>query len=114
MSSIHRTGLAIAGAVAALTMAGAILVQGYSSSQTAAAPAHSRRRRRTAASSSLDPEIVYVNPAPTPAIVTVTQTAPPVSGRQEPGGRHRVHVIVPGHAGGDDDGGRHNHGGGDD
>ncbi|MGA2514146.1 MAG: hypothetical protein ABSG37_11075 [Candidatus Limnocylindrales bacterium] len=119
MSSIHRTGLTIAAATAALTMAGAVAVQGYSSSQIATAPNAGAQGARVAAADasaapSLEPEIVYVNPAPTPAIITVTQTAPPVSGRAGAAGPQTIHVVVPGHAGGDDHNGGHNQGGGDD
>jgi hypothetical protein len=37
MNSIHRVGATIAGAVAILTVAGALLVEGYMSTRTAAA-----------------------------------------------------------------------------
>ncbi|HEY1168861.1 MAG TPA: hypothetical protein VGE81_07820 [Candidatus Limnocylindrales bacterium] len=115
MSSIHRTGLAIAGAVAALTVTGAMFVEGYGSSQTAAAQAAQQvTTDAPAASSSLPPEIVYVNPTPTPGTVTITQTAPPVSGQAGTGVTPPlVHVIVPAPAGGEDDGGSHHRGGGD-
>jgi len=102
MSSIHRTGLAIAGAVAALTVTGAMAIEGLSSSQTPGAQTTQQvATDASAAGASLPPEIIYVNPAPTPGTVTITQTAPPVA-----------HVIVPAPAGSDDNGGDHRHGGG--
>jgi hypothetical protein len=111
MSSIHRTGLVIAGAVAALTVTGAMVVDGYSSSQAPAAQAAQLATDASAAASSLPPEIIYVNPVPTPGTVA----APPVSGRAGTGSTPQViHVTVPAPFGGDDKGGGHHHGGGDD
>jgi hypothetical protein len=112
MSSIHRLGLVIAGAVAALTVTGAMVVDGYSSSRAPAAQAAQQvAADASAAASSLPPEIIYVNPVPTPGTVA----APPVSGQAGTGSAPQViHVTVPEPFGGDDNGGGHHHGGGDD
>lgn len=84
MNTIHRAGLTIAGLATAVVVAGAFVAQGYAAAQQAipsVAP--------VAAAPTLGPEIVYMNPAPTPALVRVTQTAQP--GATPP----VVHVIVP-------------------
>ncbi len=88
MKSIHRVGVTIAGLATAATVAGAFVLQGYSSAQAAAQQANAQAAQAT---SSLAPEIVYVRPVPTPQ----TQTQPPV----EP---PPIIQIVPGT--GDDDG----------
>ncbi len=81
MNSIHRVGLAIAGVVAALTVASALAVTGYTRARAVADQAPLSQISTTGATgaaspaSPLPPETIYVNPAPTP--VTITQTAPP-------------------------------------
>ena len=84
MNSIHRAGLTIASLATAVVMAGAFVAQGYVAAKQAIptlAP--------VTAAPTLGPEIVYVNPASTPAVIQVTQTAPP--GTPPPA----IHVIVP-------------------
>ena len=81
MNSIHRIGLAIAGVVAALTVASALVVTGYMRARAVADQAPLSQTATTGATGAaspaftLPPETIYVNPAPTP--VTITQTAPP-------------------------------------
>jgi hypothetical protein len=96
-NSIHRIGLAIAGVIAILTVAGVFIVDGYNAARTSAALAAASRQAATYASTrtatatatptptasatptpTLEPEIVYVNPAPTPAVIRVVRQAPPV------------------------------------
>jgi heme/copper-type cytochrome/quinol oxidase subunit 2 len=97
MSSIHRVGLAIAGIAAAVTVAGAFVVQGYvaaQQAQTQATAAATAAATAEAAATTLPTQIVYIKPAPTP----VAQATPaPV--QQPP----VIHVVVPGFG---DDGGR--------
>jgi hypothetical protein len=92
VNTIHRAGLTIAGLATAVLVAGAFVAQGYVAAKQAipTAPA-------VTAAATLAPEIVYVNPAPTPAVIQVTQAGPPAS--QPP----VIHVIVPS-TGGDDGG----------
>lgn len=113
MNSIHRVGLVIAGLVAVLTVGGALAVQNFvaGASQTAASAASSTPP--TAAPTevqtdapSLDPQVIYVEPADTPATVTVTLTpAPRIRvGRKVP--PPVIHVTVtpsPGDDGGEGD-----------
>jgi hypothetical protein len=109
MNSIHRIGLTIAGLAGVMTIATAVGLQGYSSGLTAAQAAAAQPAADTQGASptanptALDPETIYVNPAATPAIITITNTPPPTRGR------HRPVVTVPAYNG--DDGG--NDGGGD-
>jgi hypothetical protein len=84
VNTIHRAGLAIAGLATALLVAGAFVAQGYVAAEQAIPTAAS-----ITAAPTLAPEIVYVNPAPTPAVIQVTQAAPPAT--QPP----VIHVIVP-------------------
>jgi hypothetical protein len=108
MNSIHRIGLTIAGVAGALTMAGALAIQGYASDQAAAqaTPAQQAAAETqgatgpTADPTALDPETVYVNPAPTPAVITVIQTAPPTRTRRQ-ANPPVIHIIVPGYGEGD-------------
>jgi hypothetical protein len=79
MRSIHRVGLTIAGIVAALAVAGAFVVDGYLSAQTAAAQATAAQQAATAAATlqpTLDPQTIYIQPAATPPVLT--QPSPPV------------------------------------
>ncbi len=100
MNSVHRLGATIAALAAAVTVAGALFVQAYTAGQQSAAQAAAPAAAVNAASGTiapLGPHIVYVNPAPSPQVVNVTQAQPaarpPV-----------IHVVVPG-VGGDDNGG---------
>jgi hypothetical protein len=88
-NSIHRIGLAIAGLVAILTIAGVFIVDGYNAARTSSALADASRQAATyaptptatassTATPTLEPEIVYVNPAPTPAVIRVVRQAPAV------------------------------------
>jgi hypothetical protein len=109
MNSIHRTGLAIAGAVALLVMAGAVLVQSYmgggvaQAAADAATPAPADTAAETSNPTAGDPETVYINPVPTPAVITVINTPPPTH-RPRRTAPPVIHIVVPG-PGGDDDGG---------
>lgn len=98
MNSIHRLGVGIATLATLATVAGAFVVQGYTTAQQASAQTATATM---AASATLGPEIVYVNPVPSQQVVNVTQTQPPAP--QPP----VVHVIVP-TVGGDDGGGSDN------
>jgi hypothetical protein len=83
VNTIHRAGLTIAGLSTAVLVAGAFVAQGYVAAMQAVPTAVT-----AAATPTLGPEIVYVNPAPTPAVIQVSQTAPPAG--QPP----VIHVIV--------------------
>jgi hypothetical protein len=84
VNSIHRTGLALAGLSTLFLMAGVFAVQTVTAGQIASvATVASANPASTPA-----PEIVYVNPAPTPAVINVTQTSPPA---QRPA---LIHLIV--------------------
>jgi hypothetical protein len=100
VSSIHRTGLTIAGLATAVVVGGVFVAQGYVAAQDAAARATSQASAAATASATptLGPETVYVNPVPSPAIIHVTQTAPPVRGNPPV-----IHIVVPTRGG--DDGG---------
>ena len=112
MNSIHRVGATIAGAVAILTVAGALLVEGYVSTRTAAAQATASQVAATdaptdaaAPTPTLDPQIIYIQPVPTPAVVTITQAAPPVVVSKPKAPPPVIHVVVTAPPGTDDDGG---------
>ena len=107
MNSIHRIGLTLAGVAGALTMAGALAIQGYASDQAAAratpaqqAAAKTQGTDPTVDPTALDPETIYVNPALTPAVITVIHTAPPTRTRRQPN-PPVIHIIVPGYGEGD-------------
>jgi hypothetical protein len=104
MNSIHRTGLAIAGVVALLVLASAVLIQSYvagGSAQAAASPSPEATDTATATdATALDPETVYINPVPTAAIITVVHTPKPTHRRPA---APPIHIVVPGPTG--DDGG---------
>ena len=103
MNSIHRLGLAVAGVVALLALAGAVLLQGLTNAGVAQAnaPEPSESDVPTADPASLDPVTIYINPVPTPAIVTVVHTPAPTHRRRAT--PTPITVVVPG--GGDDGGG---------
>ena len=113
MNSIHRVGLTIAAAIAVLTMAGALLVESYVSTQTAAVQTTASQVAATdtptdaaTATPSLEPQTIYIQPVPTPAIVTITQTARPVVVSKPKAPPPVIHVVVSAPPGtGDDDGG---------
>lgn len=112
MNSIHRIGLTISGLAGVMTIAGAIGLQNYSIGLTAAQAAAAQPAADTQGSNptssptALDPETIYVNPAATPQVITITNTPPPTRGRH-----HRTTSGVPAPTYGGDDGG--NDGGGD-
>jgi hypothetical protein len=96
-ASIHRAGLAIA-ALAVVTMIGGIFIaDGYlhARGQPTSGPAVGAAQEQpapTAAAGTAPPEVVYVRPAPPPAVIHVTQVAP-----RPP--KRIVHVTVPGTGG---------------
>ena len=111
MNSIHRVGLTIAGVVAILTQAGALLVEGYLSTRTAAAAptaspvvATDSPTDPATARPSLEPQTIYIQPVPTPAIVTVTKTAPPVVVSKPKAPPPVIHVVVTAPPGSGEDG----------
>lgn len=89
MNSIHRIGVTIAGLATVATLAGAFVVQGYVAAQQAEAQATAQATVQATASPA--PQVIYVNPVPTPQTPAPVQQ-PPV-----------IHVVVPGF--GDDGGG---------
>ena len=97
MNSIHRIGVGIATAATVLTVAGAFVAQGYVAALQASIPT-ATTGATAGPTATLAPEIVYVNPAPSPQVINVTQTQSPT---QTP---PVVHVVVAGPVG--DDGGR--------
>jgi hypothetical protein len=115
MNSIHRFGLFIAGLATAVAVGGAFVVQGYVAAQqavaSAAPPAAAANVVATpdpAASPSLDPQIVYVAPVPSPRTITVPAPVKPgtnTSGNTSGGPAATppvIHVIVPTPVGEDD------------
>jgi hypothetical protein len=78
MGSIHRIGLTIAGLLTAATVGGAFVVQGYASAQEASPAPTEQATAEPTASPTLEPEIVYVNPVPTPKVINVQVTPRPV------------------------------------
>ncbi|HEX7591512.1 MAG TPA: hypothetical protein VF375_06125 [Candidatus Limnocylindrales bacterium] len=77
MNSIHRIGLTVAGIVTASVVAGAFVVDGYTSaiatqnqSQNAADAATQVPATDTPSATSLEPTVIYVRPAPTPTTTT--------------------------------------------
>jgi hypothetical protein len=102
MNSIHRVGLTIAGLATTALVAGVFVVQGYISAQQAATTATASAATASpdpTATPSLAPQTIYIDPVPTPSVISITQTAPPAPNRKPP----VVHVVVPS-TGGDDDG----------
>jgi len=97
MSNIHRVGLAIASIVATFVVAGAFIVDGYTSAQRSVAAQTPALARSTQQTPSPAPQTIYVMPAPTPGRVTVTQKAPTPT-------RQVIHIVVAA-PGGDDSGG---------
>ncbi|HEX7498334.1 MAG TPA: hypothetical protein VF344_07725 [Candidatus Limnocylindrales bacterium] len=126
MNQIHRIGLGVAGVAAILTVAGAMVVDGYvtanhdvaQATASQAAPTDIPTVEPTASPTSSDPLTIYVKPLPTQPVTHVTKpatvrpvrpvTAPPVTLPPEPVVTPpTIHVIVP-TPGGDDNGGTDN------
>ena len=122
MSSIHKVGLFIAGLATVLAVAGAFVVQGYTTARQAAAapPAVADVAVPTVtpspdptATPTLPPQIVYVEPVPSPAVIHVTRPAKPATTTGTPASTPAgpqptppvIHVVVPTPTGGDDGGG---------
>jgi hypothetical protein len=121
MNSIHRVGLLIAGLATVLTVGAAFVISGYTSAQraaaSAAAPVVADALTSTAtpvptASPSLDPQIVYIAPVPSPGVVHVTAPANTTTGGAAAGTPAGpaptppvIHVVVPGPVGDDGSGG---------
>jgi hypothetical protein len=103
MGSIHRIAVTIAGLLTAAAIAGVFVVQGYVSAQEASpAPTIQATTDATAeatASPTLDPQVIYINPVPTPKVINVTKPARPVKAKPPV-----VHVIVPSPTEHEDDG----------
>jgi len=102
MNSIHRVGVAVAGMVALLTLAGAVIVQGLMTGDVAQAntPEQATSDPTATDPASLAPVTVYINPVPTPEVITVIHTPKPTHRRAA--ATPKI-VVVPG--GGDDGGG---------
>jgi hypothetical protein len=102
MNSIHRLGITIAGMVALLTIAGAVIIQGLTTGAVAQAnaPEQPPSDPTAADTASIAPVTVYINPVPTPAVITVIHTPKPT--RRTPRATPKI-VVVPG--GGDGEGG---------
>jgi hypothetical protein len=84
MNSIHRIGLTVAGMVTALVVAGAFVVDGYTSAiatqNQMAADAASQAPTDSPSPAPLEPTIVYVRAAPTPTPKPVPAAPQVVSG----------------------------------
>lgn len=80
MNSIDRIGVTIAGSATAVVVAGVFVAQGCVAAQ-APAQATAQSAGLAAAGATVVPETVYVNPAPTPPVIHVTQTSPRASRR---------------------------------
>ena len=119
MNQIHRIGLSVAGVAAALTVAGALVMDGYVTAGKDLAQVTASQQDPTAITTvepaaspttSVDPLTIYVRPAPIPPVTHVTKPAPVVTLRPvtpAPAVTPPViHVIVPtpsGEGGGTDD-----------
>ena len=119
MNQIHRIGLGVAGVAAVITVAGALLVDGYVTANQDFARATASQQDPTAITTveptaspipSIDPLTIYVRPAPIPPVTNVTKPAPVVTPRPVPPAPAVtppvIHVIVPtpsGEGGGTDD-----------
>ena len=104
MRNIHRVGLATASIVATLAVAGAFVVDGYTSARGSLVAQTPATASPTHNAPPPAPQTIYVMPVATPAHITITRadpvTTPPVT-----------HIIVAAPGGGDDSGG--DSGGGD-
>jgi hypothetical protein len=98
MNSIHRVGLTIAGLTTTVLVAGVFVAQGYVSAQPEAqATAQATATPTPDPTATLEPQTIYIDPVPTPSVISVVQTPPPT--KQKP---PVVRVVVP-PAGGDDE-----------
>ena len=88
MNQIHRIGLGVAGVAAVITVAGALVVDGYVTAGKDVAQATANQQAPTtdptieataSPTPSLDPLTIYVKPAPTPPVTRVTKPAPAVT-----------------------------------
>ena len=88
MNQIHRIGLGVAGVAAVITVAGALVVDGYVTANHDLASATASQVDPTAAPTveptasptpSLDPVTIYVRPAPLPPVTQRTKPAPVVT-----------------------------------
>jgi hypothetical protein len=119
MNQIHRIGLGVAGVAAVVTVAGALVVDGYVTANQDLARASASQQDPTALTRveptpsptpSVDPLTIYVRAAPNPPVTRVTKPAPVVTPMPEPPAPAvtppAIQVIVPtprGEAGGTDD-----------
>jgi hypothetical protein len=124
MNQIHRIGLGVAGVAAVITVAGALVVDGYVTANQDLARATASQQDPTATPTveptpsptpSVDPLTIYVRPAPLPPATQVTIPGPVVTPRPVPPVTAPpaplvtppvIHVIVPtpsGEGGGTDD-----------
>lgn len=101
MNSIHRMGVAIAGLVAMAVIATAVFLQGGGSRDALAqaAAADSATDAPTSDPTSLDAQMIYINPVPTPEVVTVVHTPRPA--KRAKATQPVIHIVVPGPAGDD-------------
>src|SRR5450759_3988897 len=92
MNQIHRIGLGVAGVAAVITVAGALVVDGYVTANQDLARATASQQDPTAITTveptasqtpSIDPLTIYVRPAPIPP-TNVTKPAPVVTPRPVP------------------------------
>jgi hypothetical protein len=126
MNQIHRLGLGVAVVAAVLTVAGALVVDGYVTAGKDIAQATTTQQAPTSVPTieptasptpSVDPLTVYVKPAPNPPVTRVAEpapvvplvhvpnvTAPPTPDVTPP----TIRVIVPSPTGENDNGGTDN------
>ena len=90
MNQIHRLGLGVAGVAAIFTVAGALVVDGYATANQDVAQATANQQAPTdmrtieptaSPTQNADPLTIYVKPAPTPPVTSVTKPAPVVTPR---------------------------------
>jgi hypothetical protein len=105
MNSVSRAGLTIAGLVTAAVVGGVFFVQGFTAARESAATASDTPvvtvAPTLAPTDSPSPNVVYINPVPSPSVINIIQTPPPAppAAAKPP----VIHVVVP-TVGGDDDG----------
>jgi hypothetical protein len=85
MNQIHRIGLGVAGVAAVITVAGALVVDGYVTANQDLARATASQQDPTTVTTveptasptpSVDPLTIYVRPVPIPPVTKVTKLAP--------------------------------------
>ena len=126
MNQIHRLGLGVAVVAAVLTVAGALVVDGYVTAGKDIAQATTTQQAPTSVPTidptasptpSVDPLTVYVKPAPNPPVTRVTKPAPDVTPVPAPNVTAPpapvvtppvIRVIVPSPTGESDNGGTDN------